>query len=143
MVSRRLLVPTKATVADLHHILQIAMGWEDCHLHKFDIHGKEYGISRAGSIGFADNPSQVRVSDFSFNTGDRFFYEYDFGDSASISACDGNQGRRMTADSRQDATCRNQSATHRGNTNPIRCRLRDGREAVHRPEHCLRLRPGW
>ncbi len=81
MVWRRLLVPDAATIADLHHILQIAMGWEDFHLHKFDIHGKEYGISYEGGIGFSDNPRKVRLSDFAFRIGDRFFYEYDFGDS--------------------------------------------------------------
>ena len=54
MVWRRLLVPGAATIADLHHILQIAMGWENLHLHKFDIYGKEYGISYAGGIGFSD-----------------------------------------------------------------------------------------
>lgn len=30
---RRLLVPLDTTLAELHHILQAAMGWTDSHLH--------------------------------------------------------------------------------------------------------------
>lgn len=30
---RRLLVKSDSTIEDLHYILQIAMGWEDIHLH--------------------------------------------------------------------------------------------------------------
>src|ERR1700739_2358761 len=40
---RRLLVPTDLTLEQLHHILQIAMGWEDCHLHEFRIGEERYG----------------------------------------------------------------------------------------------------
>ena len=44
MVWRRLLVPSDTTIAQLHDVLQIAMGWEDLHLHQFLIHGKAYGV---------------------------------------------------------------------------------------------------
>src|SRR6266511_2473044 len=37
MIWRRLLVRGDSTIADLHHILQIAMGWTDTHLHQFRI----------------------------------------------------------------------------------------------------------
>lgn len=40
MIWRRLLVTSDTTIAQLHTILQIAMGWEDLHLHRFRIYGK-------------------------------------------------------------------------------------------------------
>ena len=42
-VWRRLLVPGETTLADLHRAIQAAMGWEDYHLHTFDIAGRQYG----------------------------------------------------------------------------------------------------
>jgi hypothetical protein len=50
MIWRRLLVKSDRTIEDLHYILQIAMGWEDIHLHQFIIHGKQYGITQPGGI---------------------------------------------------------------------------------------------
>src|SRR5204862_5037791 len=41
---RRLRVATDLTVRDLHHVLQIALGWTDSHLHEFEIGGKRYGM---------------------------------------------------------------------------------------------------
>ena len=38
---RRLEVPGNITLAKLHHILQVAMGWTDSHLHSFKI-GETY-----------------------------------------------------------------------------------------------------
>jgi hypothetical protein len=38
MIWRRLLVCSDSTMADLHHILQIALGWTYTHLHQFRIH---------------------------------------------------------------------------------------------------------
>mgnify|MGYP003333428301 CR=1 FL=1 len=37
MIWRRVLVPTSATLCELHGILQVAMGWEGIHLFLFDI----------------------------------------------------------------------------------------------------------
>jgi hypothetical protein len=41
-VWRRVLVPD-CTLADLHHIIQVSMGWSDYHLHVFEIGGEQYG----------------------------------------------------------------------------------------------------
>ncbi|MCH9647723.1 MAG: plasmid pRiA4b ORF-3 family protein [Deltaproteobacteria bacterium] len=81
MIWRRLLVASETTIAQFHHILQVAMGWENFHLHRFTIHGKEYGIRYDGGIGFTDDPWQVRLGDFRLRVNDIFHYEYDFGDS--------------------------------------------------------------
>jgi hypothetical protein len=80
LIWRRLLVCSSSLIADLHYALQIAFGWGDTHLHRFVIHGKAYGIAQPGGIGFADDPCRVRLADFAFRRGERFAYQYDFGD---------------------------------------------------------------
>ena len=80
MIWRRLLVPGSTDIAELHRIIQMTMGWEDAHLHRFVIYGKEYGISYDGGIGFSDNPRKVWLKGFEFRVGDKFHYEYDLGD---------------------------------------------------------------
>jgi Plasmid pRiA4b ORF-3-like protein len=80
LIWRRLLVRSDSSIADLHDTLQIAMGWDDAHLHRFRIRGTDYGSSRIGGIGFRDDPHQVRLDDFHFRPNECFLYEYDFGD---------------------------------------------------------------
>jgi len=63
MIWRRIKVRSDSTIADLHYIIQIAMGWTDTHLNRFIIHGKQYGISKIGGMHFSDNPEEVRLSD--------------------------------------------------------------------------------
>ncbi len=79
-VWRRVLVPGDATIRTLHETVQVAMGWANCHLHQFIIHGKEYGVAYEGGISFADNPDKVRLSDFRFQPHEGFEYVYDLGD---------------------------------------------------------------
>jgi len=76
MIWRRLLVSDATTIAELHAIIQITFGWSDSHLHQFVRDGKYYGIAYLGGVSFADNPDLVRLADFRFRTGERFFYEY-------------------------------------------------------------------
>ena len=80
MVWRRLLVRSDSSIADLHYSLQLAFGWSDAHLHRFPIHGKDYGVSHMGGTGFGDDPTKVLLSHFRFRLRERFVYEYDFGD---------------------------------------------------------------
>src|SRR6266481_2124247 len=76
---RRILVSGDTSLAKLHHILQLAMGWYDCHLHLFEVHGREYGEpSRDLGLDFADE-RKVKVEQI-LKEKDRFVYEYDFGD---------------------------------------------------------------
>jgi hypothetical protein len=42
-IYRGLVVPLDNTRAQLHHILQAAMGWTDSHLHQFEIGGLRFG----------------------------------------------------------------------------------------------------
>ncbi len=80
MIWRRLVVSGDSTIADLHYILQIAMGWSDDHLNRFTIHGKYYGVYHPGGICFSDDPSQVRLADLQLRKREKFRYEYDFND---------------------------------------------------------------
>jgi hypothetical protein len=41
---RRIQVWEDTTLSQLHQILQIVMGWEDCHLHEFMIGRRLYSI---------------------------------------------------------------------------------------------------
>jgi hypothetical protein len=81
MIWRRLLVRSDQTLADLHYALQIAFGWTDFHLHRFALHGKEYGIPRISGPWYTANARHVRLADLHLRQRERFVYEYDFGDS--------------------------------------------------------------
>jgi Plasmid pRiA4b ORF-3-like protein len=81
MVWRRVLLRSDQSIADLHYTIQLAMGWSDSHLHRFHIHGKDYGVAHEGGIMFDDNPEKIRLGDFQFRPRERFLYEYDMYDS--------------------------------------------------------------
>ena len=74
LIWRRLLVRAGDSIADLHDALQIAFGWDGTHLHRFVIHGREYGHD--SSL----DPRDVRLCDLGLRLGERFRYEYDFTD---------------------------------------------------------------
>jgi hypothetical protein len=78
-----ILVPGNTTLLMLHDILQIVMGWEDYHLHMFTIEGLFYGNpadDEYGELGTA-NEASYKLSQVIEREGQRFGYEYDFGDS--------------------------------------------------------------
>ena len=62
MIWRRLLLRSDHSIADLHYTIQIAMGWSDSHLHRFHIHGKDYGVAHEGGLTFSDDPDRVRLA---------------------------------------------------------------------------------
>ncbi len=73
------------TLGEFHEVLQVIMGWEDCHLHQFIIRGDYYGPADCED---ADWDTEMR-DEQKFSIGQvaepgrtgRFIYEYDFGDS--------------------------------------------------------------
>ena len=82
MIGRRLLVRSDSTLAALHDTIQIAFGWTDSHLHRFRIHGRDYGVGRVGrALRSPSDARQVRLADFQFRLNERFLYEYDLRDS--------------------------------------------------------------
>jgi hypothetical protein len=80
MIWRRLLLRSDHTIADLHYAIQIAMGWNDAHLNRFHIHGKDYGVAHEGGLTFSDDPDRVCLAQFGLRLRERFLYEYDFYD---------------------------------------------------------------
>jgi hypothetical protein len=81
MIWRRLLVRDDSTVAQLHEVLQIAFGWDDEHLNRFEIRGREYAMYREGGGLIGIDARRVRLCDLKLRRLERFVYEYDFGDS--------------------------------------------------------------
>ena len=80
MIYRRFKVKRDTHIAQLHHLIQIIMGWDNDHLHSFKVWGMTYGISRSGGMDFHDDPCKIFIGDFGFKVGDKFTYTYDFGD---------------------------------------------------------------
>jgi hypothetical protein len=74
LIWRRLLAPAEATIAELHAVLQAAFGWGGEHLHRFVIHGREYGISYLGGPGFRDDARGIRLGELGLRAGERFTY---------------------------------------------------------------------
>ena len=80
---RRILVPGNTSLLKLHDILQIVMDWEDYHLHMYTIEGLIYGDpadDEYGDMGTLDE-ANYQLSQVIYGEGQRFTYEYDFGDS--------------------------------------------------------------
>ena len=77
-VWRRLLIPEQITIAQLHHVMQFAMGWNDEHLHRFIIRGWRYGGHRDGAFQFFDGPDTLNLAAFGLHEHERFAYLYDF-----------------------------------------------------------------
>ena len=77
---RRLVVAGDATLFHLHLALQVAMGWENYHLHCFRIDGVRYGPDDDGGFDLDDvDESGVSVAEV-FSDVERGSYDYDFGD---------------------------------------------------------------
>ncbi|MGH3687958.1 MAG: plasmid pRiA4b ORF-3 family protein [Pseudonocardiaceae bacterium] len=74
---RRLQVPAKTSLAQLHHIIQAAMGWDDCHLHQFEVRELCYA---APEHELDDTRDESRRTLATLPVGERFSYWYDFGD---------------------------------------------------------------
>lgn len=82
LVWRRVVVPEQINLQRLHEVIQATMGWEDCHLFKFECNGRYYGEPDAWSdrpIALARN---AKLKAIAARAQDKtFHYLYDFGDS--------------------------------------------------------------
>jgi hypothetical protein len=63
LIWRRLMVRSDSSVSQLHEMLQVAFGWEDMHLHRFEIRGREYGVNRCGGVFFVTDARKVLIGD--------------------------------------------------------------------------------
>jgi hypothetical protein len=77
---RRLRVPGDFTLGDLHEVLQIAMGWENYHMHQFHFRDGIYGVPSDDDWGPPTLDEQSVQLDALVRARSRFVYEYDFGD---------------------------------------------------------------
>ena len=80
-VWRRVLVPGTMTLAQLHHVIQAAMGWRNSHLHEFIIDEQRYGDPDPGwdEEGGVISDHKVTVAKAMRGCGSAR-YIYDFGD---------------------------------------------------------------
>lgn len=82
-VRRRVLVNANLTFLQLHKVIQAAMGWEDYHLHEFEVGHERIGTSSKEDSFFGDEPalpeSKHRLCEVLANH-KKFRYLYDFGD---------------------------------------------------------------
>jgi hypothetical protein len=77
---RRLRLPASTTLAQLHQVIQMAFGWEDAHLHAFEIGGRRYSRPDFELWDEAADEGKARLRDLA-RPGTRLRYTYDFGDS--------------------------------------------------------------
>ena len=77
-VWRRVLLPGRMTLSDLHLAIQATVGWHDSHLHAFDINGEQYGDP--STTDDVANERRLTLSTLARNGVTRFSYTYDFGD---------------------------------------------------------------
>jgi Plasmid pRiA4b ORF-3-like protein len=73
-VWRQVLIPAAYTLSRVHRVIQAAMGWQDCHMHAFQVGKTTYGPDPDGELGYADE-TKARLADVA-----RVSYKYDFGD---------------------------------------------------------------
>lgn len=78
---RLLLVPASMTLAQLHGVLQEAMGWYNCHLHQFIAAGECYGEPDPSADFDVIDERNIRLDRLLTTVRSSLVYEYDFGDS--------------------------------------------------------------
>jgi hypothetical protein len=81
----RELAPADLTLEQLHHVLQVAMGWDDCHMHEFRIGQQRFGtpdpMERAFGGSRTASERTARLFSVLGRAGAKAVYTYDFGDS--------------------------------------------------------------
>ncbi len=85
---RRIAVDGDLSLRALHHIIQAAFGWTDAHLHEFRVEGDTYSMLDNEHVLESSYDSDEEMFDDRkgklnrlLYTGQRFTYQYDFGDS--------------------------------------------------------------
>lgn len=85
---RRVLVPPSMHLDTLHRLIQVVMGWEDCHLHMFRKGNQRYGVPSPWDDDFRMpgtprdlDEREYRISQLLKREKDWITYMYDFGDS--------------------------------------------------------------
>lgn len=79
-VWRRLLVRPDISLAELHDIIQVAMGWTDSHLRQFYGRDVRYGVPDPDFSPDVRDSRKIKLGDLIKKPKARLIYEYDFGD---------------------------------------------------------------
>jgi hypothetical protein len=85
MIWRRVLVNSDILLSDFHRVIQVSMGWEDCHLHQFIKGDKYYAVDMDDAFLPFDperniNYEGMKISELLKTEKEKIEYEYDFGD---------------------------------------------------------------
>ncbi len=80
---RRMVLPDNFTLGQLHDVIQVTMGWDNCHMHAFRFGEVQYTSQAASAMGEMDmeNEETVFLSRMITRPKQKFIYEYDFVDS--------------------------------------------------------------
>lgn len=83
LIWRRVLVKNSISFFELHHTIQLAMGWENYHLYEFRVNNYRIGEPEED---FGDNSKVIDAKKITLEEAlsseiETFSYEYDFGDS--------------------------------------------------------------
>jgi len=76
---RRFVVPADIELDELHMVLQLVMGWLDCHLHLFRIGSAVFGAPDPDFEDDTQDETGMQLRRLA-RVGDEFGYDYDFGD---------------------------------------------------------------
>jgi Plasmid pRiA4b ORF-3-like protein len=76
---RRLSLPSATSLATLHDALQVAFGWEDSHLHEFEVGDVRYGVPDPDDEELLDE-IEVTLTDVLPRKASHLEYIYDLGD---------------------------------------------------------------
>lgn len=86
LIWRQIHVSKETTFFELHHIIQIVLGWKNCHLFEFGLEGYRIGeiyddgkIEDLGTNELIDSRT-IALKDLITQKGETFKYLYDFGD---------------------------------------------------------------
>ena len=125
------------SLGELHDVIQVAMGWQNSHMHQFVLNGKYYGQDTSGDLDVEDE-DDIRLSQiFTGRKKPRIVYEYDFGDSwrheSVLRRCWCQSPRSSTPGaSREPGRARPRTAAVRGATPTSSKRSADPKHAEHR-----------
>lgn len=78
---RRFLIASTTSLNDVHHVLQIIMGWTDSHLHEFATEDNRYGVPDTEFPSDVRNEARYRLDQVLKQEKEKLIYTYDFGDS--------------------------------------------------------------
>ncbi len=82
LVTRTFKVSAKTTMYELHHIIQLVMGWTNSHFYQFNVGEEVIADTRLvdDKLGPVSDVKWVMVTQVFSNVGTTVTYEYDFGD---------------------------------------------------------------